>query len=304
MNAIETRNLTKKFDEFVAIHNLNLEVQKGEVFGLLGPDGAGKTTLMRLLACLLTPTSGDGWVCGKALVKESESIKEKIGYMSQHFGLYEDLTVIENLQFFADLFSLSKEKKKTKIGHLLEFSRLTKFQKRLAGNLSGGMKQKLALSCALLHTPELLLLDEPTNGVDPLSRQEFWEILHQLVYEEEVTIFISTSYMEEADKCSHVGFLYEGKILLRDTPNRLRNSFKKTIFQIESDRSRTLAMQLSEEFPLATIFLFGKKIRIITTEKEKIEMEIPKFLKKTENITVSSPTIEDIYRDKLQEYYE
>jgi ABC-2 type transport system ATP-binding protein len=222
MAAIKTINLTRKFDALLAVDNLNLEVNSGEIFGLVGPDGAGKTTTMRLLTGILEPTSGDAWVDDRHIVKEAELLKETIGYMSQRFGLYEDLTVIENISFYADVYCVPRNQTAKKIDELLGFSGLLPFKSRLAGNLSGGMKQKLGLACALIHTPKVLFLDEPTNGVDPVSRRDFWQILYNL-QKQNVTIFISTAYLDEADRCSRVGLLHKGRLLRCDAPDAIKN---------------------------------------------------------------------------------
>jgi ABC-2 type transport system ATP-binding protein len=195
MIAIKTSNLTKSFGDSIAVHALNLEIRRGELYGLVGPDGAGKSTTMRLLTAIMDPTSGDAWVSGHSILTEGELIKEKIGYMSQRFGLYEDLTVMENILFYADLYEVPKKERPPRIERLLGFSNLTPFKDRLAGKLSGGMKQKLGLACALIHTPNVLLLDEPTLGVDPVSRRDFWRILYDLL-REGVTIFVSTAYLD------------------------------------------------------------------------------------------------------------
>jgi len=212
MLAIKTVNLTRKFGSLTAVDNLNLAIEEGEIFGLVGPDGAGKTTTMRLLTGILEPTEGEGWVVDKHIVKDAEPLKENIAYMSQRFGLYEDLTVMENINFYADVYCVSGKVRQAKIDELLGFSNLTPFKTRLAGKLSGGMKQKLGLACALIHTPRVLFLDEPTNGVDPVSRRDFWKILYQLL-KEKVTIFISTSYLDEAERCGRVALIHKGKIL-------------------------------------------------------------------------------------------
>lgn len=221
MATIKTVNLTKAFDANKAVDNLCLEIEEGEIFGLVGPDGAGKTTTMRLLTGILDPTSGEGWVCGKHSVKESESLKDDIAYMSQRFGLYEDLTVMENINFYADIYCVPHAERKDRIDKLLGFSGLTPFAKRFAGKLSGGMKQKLGLACALIHTPKVLFLDEPTNGVDPVSRRDFWRILHNLL-KEKVTILYSTSYLDEAERCKRVGLIHKGKLLRCNTPDEIK----------------------------------------------------------------------------------
>ncbi len=221
MAAVETISLTRKFGDLIAVSELNLKVEDGQIFGLVGPDGAGKTTIMRLLTAVLEPTSGKGWVYQKDIIKESAELRNYIAYMPQHFGLYEDLTVIENMNFYADIYCLPYRQKSPKIESLLEFSHLKEFKKRLAKNLSGGMKQKLGLACALIHNPKVLFLDEPTNGVDPVSRRDFWDILYKLL-EEKVTIIISTSYLEEAERCNVVALMHKGNLLKCDKPAEIK----------------------------------------------------------------------------------
>ncbi len=229
MSSIKAVNLTRRFGNLTAVDNLNLDIEEGEIFGLVGPDGAGKTTTMRLLTGILDPTNGEGWVHGRHIVKEAESLKDNIAYMSQRFGLYEELTVIENINFYADVFNVPLKDRDKVIERLLGFSGLTPFKKRLAGKLSGGMKQKLGLSCALIHTPKVLFLDEPTNGVDPVSRRDFWKILYELL-KDKVTILYSTSYLDEAERCRRVGLIHKGKLLRCDTPENIRNeSSAKTL---------------------------------------------------------------------------
>lgn len=221
MITIKTENLTRKFGALVALDHLNLEVEEGEIFGLVGPDGAGKSTTMRLLTGILDPTEGQAWVYNKHTVKEAESLKESIAYMSQRFGLYEELSVLENINFYADVYGVEKEKRAEAIERLLGFSGLLPFKERFAGKLSGGMKQKLGLACALIHTPKVLFLDEPTNGVDPVSRRDFWSILYDLL-KEKVTIFCSTCYLDEAERCGRVGLMHKGKLLRCDTPDKIK----------------------------------------------------------------------------------
>lgn len=221
MVAVRTINLTKKFDNLIAVNGLNLQIEQGEIFGLVGPDGAGKTTTLRLLTTIIEPTMGQGWVFDRDIIKESEVLKEYISYMPQRFGLYEDLTVIENMNFYADIYCIPSLQRIPKIETLLEFSNLKPFKKRLAKNLSGGMKQKLGLTCALIHTPQILFLDEPTNGVDPVSRRDFWQILYQLL-REKVTIVLSTSYLDEAEHCKRVALMHKGVLLKCDTPSVIR----------------------------------------------------------------------------------
>ncbi len=221
MVTIKAQGLTREFGSLAAVNNLNLEIEEGEIFGLVGPDGAGKTTTMRLLTGILEPTSGEAWVYNKHIVKESDSLKDNIAYMSQRFGLYEDLTVMENLNFYADIFGVPIKERVSRIDRLMSFSGLTPFKKRLTRHLSGGMKQKLGLSCALIHTPKVLFLDEPTSGVDPVSRRDFWQILYQLL-KEKVTILFSTSYLDEAERCRRVGLIHKGRLLKCDIPANIK----------------------------------------------------------------------------------
>lgn len=230
MDIIKIQNLTRTFGNLTAVDSLTLDVQEGEIFGLVGPDGAGKSTTMRLLTGILPPTSGEAWVGGASVVGAAEQIKKKIAYMPQRFGLYEDLTVLENLHFYADIYQTPQHKQRDTIKMLLGFTRLEPFQDRLARKLSGGMKQKLGLACALIHTPKILFLDEPTNGVDPVSRRDFWSILYQLL-KERVTIFFSTAYLDEAERCRRVGLLHKGKLLRCDVPQVIKREHNSTTLE-------------------------------------------------------------------------
>ena len=245
MDVIRAVALTKSFDALTAVDSLTLTVAQGEIFGLVGPDGAGKTTTMRLLTGIMDPTSGDAWVMGKHIVREAEPLKDDIGYMSQRFGLYPDLSVMENIAFYADIYGVPRKGREEKTARLLAFSNLTPFRQRLAGNLSGGMKQKLGLACALIHTPKVLFLDEPTNGVDPVSRRDFWTILYQLL-KDGTTIFITTAYLDEAERMNRVGLMYRGRLIRCAPPEELRReagavnlegAFISTIRELEAART-------------------------------------------------------------------
>lgn len=218
--AIEAKNLRKVFNNHIAVDNISLEVSKGKIFGLLGPNGAGKSTTIRMLCGVLTPTRGEGRVLGYDLYSEGEKIKQNIGYMSQRFSLYEDLTVYENLKFYADIYSLSKDLSKKRIQELIDMAGLNGREKTITGNLSGGWKQRLALGCALLHRPKLLVLDEPTAGVDPVSRRIFWEMIYELA-KQGITVLVTTHYMDEAESCDEIAFVFNGKILAKGTPSEL-----------------------------------------------------------------------------------
>jgi ABC-2 type transport system ATP-binding protein len=220
-NVIVTENLTRRFRTITAVDGLNLAVRRGEIFGLVGPDGAGKTTTIRMLCAIVAPTKGSARVAGFDAVTEPEQIRRRIGYMAQRFGLYGKLSVVENLDFFADVFQVRGRVRKERMERLLRFSRLTEFRRRLAAQLSGGMQKKLALACTLIHQPEIIFLDEPTTGVDPVSRREFWDILTEL-HLQGITIFISTPYMDEAERCSRVGLMYQGRIVVCDVPARIK----------------------------------------------------------------------------------
>ncbi len=228
---IRTVDLTRRFRHVVAVDRLNLSVQPGEVFGLVGPDGAGKTTTIRLLAAIMTPTSGRAFVGGYDTARQGEAIKRIVGYMAQRFNLYGDLTVDENLAFFADVFDVRGREREERIQRLLEFARLTEFRKRRAEHLSGGMQKKLALACTLIHQPRILLLDEPTTGVDPVSRREFWDILTDL-HLQGVTLFVSTPYMDEAERCSRVGLMYRGRLVVCDCPERIREMIPASLVEL------------------------------------------------------------------------
>jgi ABC-2 type transport system ATP-binding protein len=219
---IETRELTRRFGDLTAVDHLNLTIDPGEIFGLVGPDGAGKTTTLRMLCTLVNPTEGSARVAGYDVVKESQAVKDQIGYMAQKFGLYLDLTVQENMDFYADLFGVVGNERRSLGKQLLQMTRMEPFRGRQAGRLSGGMKQKLALMCTLLHRPQILFLDEPTNGVDPVSRRDFWTILYQLL-KDGITILMTTAYLDEAERCNRVGLMNKGKLIRCNTPERLRS---------------------------------------------------------------------------------
>jgi ABC-2 type transport system ATP-binding protein len=235
---VETKNLTREFKGKVALDELNLEIHQGELFGLVGPDGAGKTTLLRTLAGLIGITSGAVSVAGCDLRKNPESVKISIGYMAQEFSLYGKLSVLENLQFFGELYDVPAAVQKERIPGLLKFAQLEEFKERRAAKLSGGMKKKLALACTLLHQPPILLLDEPTTGVDPVSRREFWNILNDL-HVQGTTIIVSTPYMDEADRCSRVALMYEGRIVQCDSPIIIRDQLGGEVLKVITDDWRT-----------------------------------------------------------------
>jgi ABC-2 type transport system ATP-binding protein len=219
---IETRGLTRRFGALTAVDHLTISVERGEIFGQVGPDGAGKTTTLRMLCGLMNPSEGSATVAGHDVVRESRAVKDQIGYMAQRFGLYGDLTVQENMDFYADLFDITGDERKRLSVELLQMTRMEPFRDRQAGKLSGGMKQKLALMCTLLHRPQILFLDEPTNGVDPVSRRQFWTILYQLL-KDGITIFMTTAYLDEAERCNRVGLMHKGKLIRCATPEIMKH---------------------------------------------------------------------------------
>lgn len=302
--AIKISNLTKTFGGLRAVDDLTLNVSEGEIFGLVGPDGAGKTTTMRLLTATMDPTSGEAFVMGKHIVREGEALKETIGYMSQRFGLYTDLTVEENIHFYADVYEVPRRGREEKIEELLSFSNLTPFKKRLAGNLSGGMKQKLGLACALIHTPKVLFLDEPTNGVDPVSRRDFWRILYQLL-RERVTIFVSTAYLDEAERCNRIGLINKGKLLAVGTPDEVKRLMRGTIIEIRSSEPRRTTSFLRAKMPNNAVGLFGDRVHVVTDEPHRTIAELKSELSGAgfdlADVRSVEPTLEDIFVSVLTE---
>jgi ABC-2 type transport system ATP-binding protein len=243
---IETHGLTRRFGDIIAVDHLDLAIAPGEIFGLVGPDGAGKTTTLRMLCSLLDPSEGSARVAGHDVVREPQSVKDRIGYMAQKFGLYMDLSVQENMNFYADLFGIMGAERTTLAARLLRMTRMDPFRDRLAGRLSGGMRQKLALMCTLLHRPQILFLDEPTNGVDPVSRRDFWAILYQLL-KDGITILMTTAYLDEAERCNRVGLMHRGKLIRCDAPEILKHEagsanmegvFIKTVRAAESPEAQ------------------------------------------------------------------
>src|SRR5213593_498621 len=237
LSVVEARDLTRRFGAVTAVDRLNLAVTRGEVFGLVGPDGAGKTTTLRLLCGLLDPSAGQAWVDGHDVSRDADAVKDRIGYMAQRFGLYVDLTVDENMSFYADLFGLSKPERGELMPRVLDMTRMGPFRTRHAGKLSGGMKQKLALMCTLLHRPRVLFLDEPTNGVDPVSRRDFWTLLYQLV-KEGMTVFVTTAYLDEAERCDRVGLMHQGHLIRCDPPHVLKTHLEEICYELQSPNQR------------------------------------------------------------------
>lgn len=258
---IITNNLTRSFKNVTAVDGLDLAVGRGEIFGLVGPDGAGKTTTIRMLCAIMDPTGGSARVAGFDTVAEPEQIKRRIGYMAQRFNLYGDLSVVENLDFFADVFQVRGRERRERQERLLEFARLTEFRQRRAAHLSGGMQKKLALACTLVHQPEIIFLDEPTTGVDPVSRREFWDILTEL-HLQGITIFASTPYMDEAERCSRVGLIYQGKIVVCDVPERIKELVAGELLELRPSDLRRAESLLSELEGVLEIQSYGDLLHV------------------------------------------
>ena len=274
---IRTEALTRDFKKTRAVDALDLSIAQGELFGLVGPDGAGKTTTLRLLAGLLDITSGSANVAGYDLTRRAEPVKSLIGYMAQRFSLYSELTVLENLRFFSELYDVDPAARESRTERLLDFAGLVDFKARRAAHLSGGMKKKLALACTLIHQPPILFLDEPTTGVDPVSRREFWEILTQL-YAEGTTIVVSTPYMDEADRCSRVGLMYEGRLMRCDQPQVIRREIEGDLIELQATDWQA-AHREATSFPgVREVQTYGESIHLIVDSAETRLPEIREYL--------------------------
>ncbi len=305
--AITTDNLTHSFGANTAVDGLTLQVRQPEIFGLVGPDGAGKTTALRMLAGILAPTSGQAHVLGYDIVHQVEEVHERIGYMSQRFSLYADLSVEENLAFFAEVYGVPRHEQAQRMANLLHFARLTSFRQRRAEHLSGGMKQKLALACTLIHQPQLLLLDEPTTGVDPVARREFWSILYRLLTQGQ-TIVVSTPYMDEAERCNRVGFLAGGRLLTVGTPQELKAAYPHQLLELRAEAVDSAISTKPGEATAAAVRLvrgvlgvevFGETLHLIVDEAQQA-LEPVRAAVEGAGLTVLqlrpiAPTMEDVF---------
>jgi ABC-type multidrug transport system ATPase subunit len=302
MKIVEVKNIVKTFDKTTAVDDVSFEVEQGEIFGLIGPDGAGKTTLFRMLTTLLKPVKGNAKVLGLDVVKNYKQIRKKVGYMPGRFSLYQDLSVEENLKFFATIFGTTVEENYNLIKDI--YILLEPFKKRKAGKLSGGMKQKLALCCALIHKPDVLFLDEPTTGVDPVSRNEFWDMLRKLK-EQGITILVSTPYMDEASLCDRVALMQKGKTLSIDTPDNIIRQFKKSLFAIHSENQYELFQTLMKYEHRNTVFPFGEFLHYTDKRENISEDEIKNYLEtlnlKGLKIKSVKPNIEDCFMALMEE---
>ncbi len=299
--SIKISNINKSYEETVALKDISLNVKKNELFGLIGPDGAGKTSLIRIIASLLLPDSGSASVEGLDIVKDYKKLRTILGYMPGKFSLYQDLSVIENLNFFATVFGTTVDENYDLIKDI--YSHIEPFKNRRAGQLSGGMKQKLALSCALIHKPKVLLLDEPTTGVDAVSRKEFWEMLKEL-QQKNITIVVSTPYMDEASLCDRIALIQKGEILSIETPNNVTKQFKKELFQIKTDKKYKLLNDLRKYQHTNSVNSFGQYLHYTDNRNDFDKQEVITFLKDNnhKNIEIKNiePNIEDCFIDLMR----
>lgn len=291
------KGLTRRFRDVVAVDGLDLAVEKGELFGLVGPDGAGKTTTLRMLAGILRPTSGTATVAGHEVARDPEGVKGEIAYMAQRFGLYVDLTVAENIAFYADLYGVPRKGRAERSDRLLAMAGMEPFKRRRAGNLSGGMKQKLSLVCSLIHAPTVLLLDEPTNGVDPVSRRDFWRILYQLL-REGVTVFVSTAYLDEAERCSRLALLHKGRRVGYGTPGEVKKLVRGTILEVRLAAPREAAETLRAALPPGSVSVFGDRLHVSAGDAATGERDILRALSARGgpvDIRSVDPSLEDVF---------
>lgn len=288
MFAVETHQLTRRFGDFVAVNQVNLAIKPGTIYGFLGPNGSGKSTTIRMLCGILRPTSGTGRILDMDLAGDSEAIKTKIGYMSQKFSLYDDLTVVENLEFYAGLYGLEASVKQSRIEAMLAMAGLLGRRRELTAHLSGGWKQRLALGCAIVHTPPILFLDEPTGGVDPQSRRLFWDIIYALAAEG-MTVMVTTHFMDEAEHCDEIGFILDGKLIANDTPNNLKQAIAETLLEIKTQDPLGLLQDITDrQIPAADMYPYGASVHILT---------LPEQIQRFSGYAyqVITPSLEDVF---------
>jgi len=302
--AVRVQGLTRRFGTNTAVDGLSFDVARGELFGLVGPDGAGKTTTLRMLAGVLKPSSGDAVMGGVSVVHDPEGVKHEIAYMSQRFGLYADLTVLENLHFYADLYRVPKQERAARLERLFHFSNLLPFKDRLAGKLSGGMKQKLGLSCALIHQPKILLLDEPTFGVDPISRRDLWLIVHDMVAQG-VTVVVSTAYMDEAERFDRVALLHQGKLLALDTPVALQQALPGEVLVVQVEPARAARDLLRAHPRVRRAALFGDKLHVtvgsVAVDGPLIDAALREAGLVPGELHGAPPSMEDVFIERMTE---
>lgn len=297
--AVETEDLVKTFGSFTAVDHVSLKVKTGEIFGFLGPNGAGKSTTIRMLCGILTPTAGKGRVGGFDIFKEAEKIKQNIGYMSQKFSLYEDLTVEENIDFYSGIYGIPGEIKKGRKEWALQMAGLKDRRESLTSTLAGGWKQRLALGCAILHEPAILFLDEPTSGVDPLSRRRFWDLIYELAGKG-VTIFVTTHYMDEAEYCGRLALIYRGRVIALGTPAELKTEhMPEAVWELETDKLVVSLEVLKENRKISEVAVFGKNLHLVAKKEDDLSSFIPALLWRqniaTKRLEQIEPSLEDVF---------
>ena len=301
-HAIRVEGLTRRFGKLTAVDCLSFEVMSGELFGLAGPDGAGKTTTLRMLAGVLRPHEGDALLNGVSVARDPEGVKQRIAYMSQRFGLYADLTVQENLDFYADLYRVPKSERPARLDRLFRFSNLGPFRDRLAGRLSGGMKQKLGLSCALIHEPEILLLDEPTFGVDPISRRDLWLIVHEMVGRG-TTVLVSTAYMDEAERFDRLILLHKGRAIALGTPAELQRALPGEVIAARLDRAREARATVLALPTVRGAIVFGDRLHVTVASAERDGPAIGEALRsagfRVIEMTAIERSMEDVFIERI-----
>jgi ABC-2 type transport system ATP-binding protein len=298
--AIDVRDLSKRFGALQAVNHIAIEIEQGHITGFLGPNGSGKTTSLRMLCGLLTPDSGSGQVLGLDFPREAAAIKRQTGYMTQRFSLYEDLTIEENLAFIARVYSLDRVNQR--VAESLERLGLTDRRKQLAGQLSGGWKQRLALAAAVLHEPKLLLLDEPTAGVDPQARRDFWDKIHQLADDEGITVLVSTHYMDEAERCHDIAYIFNGNLIARGTADEIIGRSGLVTFEAEGPRADRLARDLAGKPGIDMVAPFGAALHVSGTDRAALERAIEQFRRDPYRWTEVSPTLEDVFIQLMREH--
>ena len=266
---VHTDHLSRSFKKITALREIDLDVQRGEIFGLVGPDGAGKTTMLRLLAAVMTPTSGRVTVAGQDSVKDAEKIRGHVGYMPQKFSLYGDLNVRENLEFYADIFGVHGDERQRRFEQVLSFAHMSTITDRRAKQLSGGMQKKLGLACTLIHRPDVLLLDEPTTGVDPVSRREFWDLLTEL-HIQGTTIVVSTPYMDEAERCNRIGLLFKGELIECGTPREIKSMVKGQVIEFHPDRLEAARTLLSNQAGVLEVQVYGTLLHVFVEDADQV----------------------------------
>lgn len=296
--AISVSGLTKKFKDFVAVDHLGFQVWRGEIFGFLGPNGSGKSTTIRMLCGLLDPTEGSAEVIGYDVRRDSDKIKQNIGYMSQKFSLYEDLRVMQNLEFYAGIYQVPREKLAERISFVLEMAGLIGREQELVGNLSVGWKQRLALGCAIIHEPELVFLDEPTGGVDPVSRKNFWVLLRELA-KTGTTLFVTTHYMDEAEHCDRLGFIYEGKLIAIGEPGMIKSRMEESIIEVRGSETEKMLLTLNQIPDADDVVIHGSALHLTTRRPgpvlESINMALTKLGVLDYEAVEIPPSLEDVF---------